>query len=97
MHHRPGDPRADDTMQRLTARIVKDQPDIAPDTARRIVGQAAAFLAASGQQPGEELSPSELVDIHTPDSPTPRSVRVPRRRPAGSCADEVGRGTPHPR
>jgi hypothetical protein len=53
----------DDTMRRLTARIVKDHPDITADTARHIVAQAAAFLAASAQQPGQELSPSKLVDI----------------------------------
>jgi len=51
------------TMQRLTARIVKDHADIDHATARRIVGQAAAFVAASGQCPGSELAPSELVDI----------------------------------
>ncbi|MFE9024374.1 hypothetical protein ACFYNL_38315 [Streptomyces sp. NPDC007808] len=43
-------------------------------TARRIVGQAAAFIAATGQQPGRSLVPSELVDygwhafiLHTVD------------------------------
>lgn len=53
----------DETMQRLTARIVKDHPDLDHVIAQRIVGQTAAFLAASGQRPGADLSPSKLVDI----------------------------------
>jgi hypothetical protein len=52
-----------ETMQRLAARIVKDHREIDQAIARRIVGQAAAFLAASGQRPGAELAPSKLVDI----------------------------------
>jgi hypothetical protein len=52
-----------DVMERLSSRIVKDHPDLDHATARRIVGQAAAFLAASGQRPGADLSPSKLVDI----------------------------------
>lgn len=48
---------------RLTRRITTDHPDIDDATARRIVGQAAAFIAASGQQPGQSLVPSELVDF----------------------------------
>ncbi|MBT2523883.1 hypothetical protein J7E91_00165 [Streptomyces sp. ISL-99] len=52
-----------ETMQRLTARIVKDHPDVDGALARRIVAQAAAFLAASGQHPGADLAPSKLVDI----------------------------------
>jgi hypothetical protein len=52
----------DETMQRLTARIVKDHPDLDHVIAQRIVGQTAAFLAASGQRPGADLSPSKLVD-----------------------------------
>lgn len=63
-----------DVMTRLTRRITTDHPEISNDTARRIVGQAAAFIAASGQQPGQSLAPSELVDygwhafiLHTVD------------------------------
>lgn len=48
---------------RLTLRITTDHPDIDQAVARRIVGQAAAFVAASGQQPGQSLAPSKLVDI----------------------------------
>ncbi|MFF3327605.1 glycine-rich domain-containing protein [Streptomyces sp. NPDC002889] len=52
-----------EVMERLSARIVKDHAGIDRATARRIVAQTAAFLAASAQQPGAELSPSKLVDI----------------------------------
>ncbi|GGN59888.1 hypothetical protein GCM10011579_024460 [Streptomyces albiflavescens] len=59
---------------RLTHRITTDHPEISAPMARRIVGQAAAFIAASGQQPGQSLVPSELVDhgwhaflLHTVD------------------------------
>lgn len=48
---------------RLARRITTDHPEIDEATARRIVGQAAAFIAASGQQPGQSLAPSELVDF----------------------------------
>ncbi|MFE9018971.1 glycine-rich domain-containing protein [Streptomyces sp. NPDC007808] len=48
--------------ERLARRITTEHPDINDATARRIVGQAAAFIAASGQQPGRNLVPSELVD-----------------------------------
>lgn len=48
---------------RLARRITTDHPEIDRATARRIVGQAAAFVAASGRQPGQSLAPSELVDI----------------------------------
>ncbi|MYS91463.1 hypothetical protein GTY47_17800 [Streptomyces sp. SID5464] len=48
---------------RLALRITTDHPDIGGATARRIIGQAAAFVAASGQQPGQSLAPSKLVDI----------------------------------
>ncbi|MFJ7968360.1 glycine-rich domain-containing protein [Streptomyces sp. NPDC096324] len=49
--------------ERLAHRVVTDHPEISADTARRIVGQAAAFIAASGQQPGQNLAPSALVDF----------------------------------
>ncbi|MEV6655023.1 hypothetical protein [Streptomyces sp. NPDC051219] len=52
-----------EVMESLSARITKDHPDIDRATARRIVAQAAAFLAASAQRSGDELSPSKLVDI----------------------------------
>ena len=59
---------------RLTRRITTDHPDIDTPTARRIVGQTAAFIATSGQQPGQSLAPSKLVDygwhafvLHTVD------------------------------
>lgn len=59
---------------RLARRITTDHPEISEATARRIVGQAAGFIAASGQQPGQSLAPSELVDygwhafiLHTAD------------------------------
>lgn len=63
--------------ERLTRRVTTDHPEISEATARRIVGQAAAFVAASGQQPGRDLMPSELVDygwhafiLHTVDYAT---------------------------
>ncbi|MGW1029879.1 glycine-rich domain-containing protein [Streptomyces sp. NPDC002577] len=49
--------------ERLAHRITTDHPEISEATARRIVGQTAAFLATSGQQPGQSLAPSKLVDI----------------------------------
>ncbi|MGW5409043.1 glycine-rich domain-containing protein [Streptomyces spiralis] len=59
---------------RLARRVTADHPDVSEPTARRIVGQAAAFIAASGQQPGQSLAPSALVDygwhafiLHTVD------------------------------
>ncbi|WP_202918450.1 glycine-rich domain-containing protein [Streptomyces cavernae] len=59
---------------RLTRRVTSDHPEISEATARRIVGQAAAFIAASGRQPDQALAPSELVDygwhafvLHTVD------------------------------
>ncbi|WP_406735336.1 hypothetical protein OG508_27980 [Streptomyces sp. NBC_01108] len=50
-------------MERLAARITKDHSDTNLATARRIIGQTAAFLAAGAAQPGAELSPSKLVDV----------------------------------
>jgi hypothetical protein len=50
-------------MERLAARITKDHSDTGLPTARRIIGQAAAFLAAGAVLPGAELSPSKAVDI----------------------------------
>ncbi|MET7622380.1 hypothetical protein [Streptomyces sp. NPDC005408] len=50
-------------MQRLSAGILHDHPEIDHPTARRIVAQTAAFLAAGAQRPGLKLSPSQLVDI----------------------------------
>ncbi|MFD5796350.1 glycine-rich domain-containing protein [Streptomyces diastatochromogenes] len=65
---------APEVTDRLTHRITADHPEITAETARRIVGQSAAFIAASGQQPGQSLAPSELVDygwhafiLHTVD------------------------------
>lgn len=59
---------------RLTRRITTEHPEIDQPTARRIVGQAAAFIAASGRRPGQSLAPSKLVDygwhafiLHTVD------------------------------
>ncbi|MEU2801452.1 hypothetical protein [Streptomyces sp. NPDC007117] len=52
-----------EVMERLAARITKDHPDTDLPTARRIIGQAAAFLAASAALPGAELSPSKAVDV----------------------------------
>ena len=52
-----------ETMERLAARITKDHPELDTAVARRIVAQTAAFLAASAERPGLELSPSKLVDI----------------------------------
>ncbi|MFI2352003.1 glycine-rich domain-containing protein [Streptomyces sp. NPDC019443] len=49
--------------ERLSARIVKDHPEIDHTTAQRIIAQTAAFLAAGAQRPDLELSPSKLVDI----------------------------------
>ncbi|MFU0243343.1 hypothetical protein ACKI1J_47650 [Streptomyces scabiei] len=48
--------------ERLARRIITDHPEISEATACRIVGQAAAFIAASGQLPGQSVAPSELVD-----------------------------------
>lgn len=63
-----------EVMERLAARITKDHPEHDTTTARRIVGQAAAFLAASAALPGAGLSPSKAVDtgwhtwiLHTVD------------------------------
>ncbi|MET8172679.1 glycine-rich domain-containing protein [Streptomyces clavifer] len=63
-----------EVMERLAVRISKDHPDTGLPTARRIVGQAAAFLVASAALPGAELSPSKAVDtgwhawiLHTVD------------------------------
>ncbi|MFJ4274027.1 glycine-rich domain-containing protein [Streptomyces coelicoflavus] len=65
------DPKVTD---RLARRVTTDHPEISEATARRIVGQAAAFIAASGRFPGQSLSPSRLVDygwhafiLHTVD------------------------------
>ncbi|MEU2678602.1 hypothetical protein ABZ638_17130 [Streptomyces sp. NPDC007107] len=50
-------------MDRLAGRITKDHPETDLPTARRIIGQAAAFLAASAALPRAELAPSKAVDI----------------------------------
>lgn len=50
-------------LERLATRITKAQPDTDLPTARRIVGQAAAFIAASAALPGAALSPSKAVDV----------------------------------
>ena len=59
---------------RLAHRITADHSGIDAATARRIIGQTAAFIAASGRQPGQSLTPSQLVDygwhafvLHTVD------------------------------
>ncbi|MFC9248062.1 glycine-rich domain-containing protein [Streptomyces sp. NPDC057136] len=52
-----------EVMERLAARIAKDHPDTNLPTARRIIGQTAAFLAASAALPGAELVPSKAVDV----------------------------------
>ena len=52
-----------DVANLLTIRITSEHPEINKATALRIVGQTAAFIAASGQQPGQALAPSQLVDI----------------------------------
>lgn len=52
-----------EVMERLAARIAKDHPATDLPTARRIIGQTAAFLAASAALPGAELSPSQAVDV----------------------------------
>ncbi|NUV72411.1 MULTISPECIES: hypothetical protein [unclassified Streptomyces] len=52
-----------EVMERLAARITKDNPDTDLPTARRIIGQAAAFLAAGAALPSTELSPSKAVDV----------------------------------
>ncbi|MEV5351910.1 hypothetical protein [Streptomyces sp. NPDC052693] len=65
---------APEVTDRLIRRITTDHPEITEATARRIVGQTAAFIAASGKQPGQSLAPSKLVDygwhafiLHTVD------------------------------
>ncbi|WP_033321384.1 hypothetical protein [Streptomyces yerevanensis] len=52
---------APEVMSRLVRRVITDHPEIGAETAHRIVGQAAAFVAASGQQSGWVLVPSKLV------------------------------------
>ncbi|MET9516426.1 hypothetical protein [Streptomyces sp. NPDC002994] len=52
-----------EVMERLAARITKDHPETDAPTARRIIAQTAAFLAAGAQYPGADLSPSKAVDI----------------------------------
>ncbi|TXS41744.1 hypothetical protein EAO75_43380 [Streptomyces sp. uw30] len=61
-------------MSRLVRRVTTDHAEISNQTAQRIIGQAAAFIAASGKEPGRNLVPSELVDygwhafiLHTVD------------------------------
>ncbi|WP_326738290.1 glycine-rich domain-containing protein [Streptomyces sp. NBC_01022] len=50
-------------MERLAARIAKEHSDTDLPTARRIIGQTAAFLAAGAALPRVALSPSKPVDI----------------------------------
>ncbi|MFI7365977.1 glycine-rich domain-containing protein [Streptomyces sp. NPDC050149] len=50
-------------MERLAARIAKDHTDTDLPTARRIIGQTAAFLAAGAALPRIALSPSMPVDV----------------------------------
>lgn len=78
-----------DLADRLTRRITTDHPHIDQATASRIVGQAAAFIAASGRQLGQSLAPSKLVDygwhafiLHTVDY-------------AAFCQQTVGRFVHH--
>ncbi|MFE4217157.1 glycine-rich domain-containing protein [Streptomyces sp. NPDC056844] len=52
-----------EVMERLAGRVTKDHPDTDLPTARRIIGQAAAFLAASAALPDAELAPSRAVDV----------------------------------
>jgi hypothetical protein len=52
-----------DLADRLTRRITTDHPEIGEATARRVVGQAAAFVVASGRQSGQSMAPSLLVDF----------------------------------
>ncbi|MFF4166858.1 glycine-rich domain-containing protein [Streptomyces sp. NPDC001741] len=52
-----------EVMERLAVRVTKDHPDIELPIAHRIIGQTAAFLAASAALPGAELSPSKAVDV----------------------------------
>ncbi|MFF5023771.1 glycine-rich domain-containing protein [Streptomyces collinus] len=63
-----------DLAERLVRRVAADHPEVTESLARRIVGQATAFIAASGRQPGRDLAPSKLVDsgwhafiLHTVD------------------------------
>jgi hypothetical protein len=70
----PADLVAPEVMNRLVRSVTADHPEIDEGTARRIVGQAAAFIAASGNLPGRCLTPSEPVDygwhafiLHTVD------------------------------
>jgi hypothetical protein len=49
--------------ERLAARISKDHSEIDAPTARRIIGQTTAFLAAGVRAPDQFLVPSALVDI----------------------------------
>lgn len=50
-------------MERLAARITKDHTETDLPTARRVIGQTAAFLAAGAALPHVALSPSKPVDV----------------------------------
>ena len=50
------------TFIKLTSRIAKEHPELAPDLPARIMDQALAFLATCAVAP-EPLGPSALVDI----------------------------------
>ncbi|MCX5008511.1 hypothetical protein OHB05_38780 [Streptomyces sp. NBC_00638] len=94
---------APDVADRLTRRITTDHPEISATTARRIVGQTAAFVATSGRQPGQTLAPSQLVDygwhafiLHRwASSPARMNHGVPipsRRLPAAGRRPRSGSG-----
>lgn len=53
---------SDELFAQLTARIVRDHPELAADLPARIMDQALAFLAACATA-AEPLGPSALVDI----------------------------------
>ncbi|MGN9778820.1 glycine-rich domain-containing protein [Micromonospora sp. H33] len=53
---------SDEMFARLTARIARDHPELAPDLPARIMDQALAFLGACATAT-EPLGPSDLVDI----------------------------------
>jgi hypothetical protein len=53
---------SDELFGRLTKRIAKDHPEIAPDLVERIMDQALAFLGACAVT-RRPVTPSDLVDI----------------------------------
>lgn len=52
----------DEQLADVTATVVDNNPGMAEDAARRIVGEALAFVATAAQFPTARISPSRVVD-----------------------------------